>query len=135
MCLSHGITKGGHQDLRPLPEKADEPSAPYDDPHETYIQLSPEHSEVFSSSTGESSPTNGFFSDSISSSLGTGITGRSSVYSWGIDDVRNISKFLADLIRCLEEVKTSFFRASICYFQRYYEGFHNLHCTKKGVFH
>lgn len=113
-CLSHGITKGAHHDLRPLPEKADEPSVPYDDPHETYIQLSPEHSEVFSTSTGQSSPTtgrfsNGFFSDSISSSLGTGITGRSSVYSWGIDDVSNISKFSADIVKYIEEVKTNHF--------------------------
>ena len=112
LCFSHGITKGAHHDLRPLPEKADEPNVPYDDPHETYIQLSPENSEVFSTSTGQSSPTtgrfsNGFFSDSISSSLGTGITGRTSVYSWGIDDVRNISKFLADFIRCHVKVKTN----------------------------
>ena len=93
---SHGITKGAHHDVpqRPLPEKADEPNLPYDISSEAYLHLSPEESEIFSTSTGQSSPTtgrysNGFFSDSIASSLGTGVTGRSSVYSWGIDDVSN----------------------------------------------
>ncbi|XP_057312577.1 protein FAM149B1-like isoform X2 [Hydractinia symbiolongicarpus] len=86
----HGLSKNTFEELRPLPEKPEEPYYPY--PHEYNNQdvQSPEESEELSFSTSSSSNTfiNGFFNESVSS-VGTGgniTTGRSSAYSWGHED-------------------------------------------------
>lgn len=91
LYVRHGLSKNTFEELRPLPEKPEEPYYPY--PHEYNNQdvQSPEESEELSFSTSSSSNTfiNGFFNESVSS-VGTGgniTTGRSSAYSWGHEDV------------------------------------------------
>jgi len=116
----HGITKINFEELHPLPEKPEEASTPYqavsipyNDGIDTHLQLSPDYSES-SSVTDRSSLftdrfSNGLFSESISSSIGTGITEGSSVYSWGIDDefdeqaATHVRSMFEEVDRCLFE--------------------------------
>ena len=91
----HGLSRTNLDGLRPLPEKPEDPGPP--STHSTNFNDRLSMSSEFSmESSMHSSPTttgrfsNEFFNESISSSTGTGentVTGRSSTYSWGNDDV------------------------------------------------